>query len=66
MLWTPVNKKTKQVLPAITDAEKAEWLASEFYSSRFNFQAVPGSDKQPAPPPIEAKPAPVKPKEEEK
>jgi len=64
MLWTPVNKKTKQVLPAITDAEKAEWLASEFYAGRFNFQAVPGSDKQAAPPPIEAKAAPVKPKEE--
>lgn len=65
-MWIPVNKKTRLPQPAITDAEKNEWLKSEFYSSRFNFQAVPGSEKQVAPPPIEAKQAPQKSKEEEK
>jgi hypothetical protein len=66
MMWIPVNKKTKQHQPAITDAEKAEWLKNEFYASRFTFQAVPGSDKAKAPEPIEAKSFQSKPKEEEK
>ena len=57
MNWIPVNKKTGQKQPAITDAEKAEMLKSEFYSSRFHFHAVPGSDKPKAPEPVEAKKA---------
>ncbi len=66
MMWIPVNKKTKQHQPAITDAEKAEWLKNEFYASRFTFQAVQGSDKAKAPDPVEAKQFQAKPKEEEK
>ena len=65
MMWIPVNKKTKQPQPAITDAEKSEWLSNPFYAGRFTFQAVPGSEK-PAPAPVEAKPIQSKPKKEEK
>ena len=66
MMWIPVNKKTKQHQPAITDAEKNESLKNEFYASRFTFQAVQGSDKATDPEPIEAKSFQSKPKEEEK
>jgi hypothetical protein len=52
MMWIPVNKKTKQHQPAITDAEKSEWLSNPFYAERFTFQAVPGSDKAKAPEPV--------------
>ena len=55
MMWIPVNKKTKQHQPAITDSEKSEWLKNPFYADRFTFQAVPGSDKPKAPEPVEAK-----------
>ena len=65
-MWIPVNKKTGQKQPAITEAEKAEWLKNEFYASRFTFQAVPGSDKAKAPEPTEARQFQAKPKEEEK
>jgi len=63
MMWIPVNKKNGAKQPAITDSEKNEWLKNEFYASRFNFQAVPGSEKS-APPPVEAKTIDHKTKEE--
>jgi len=55
MMWIPVNKKTGQKQPAITESEKNEWLKNEFYASRFRFELVPGSDKAKAPDPVEAK-----------
>lgn len=53
-MWIPVNKKTGQKQPAITDAERSELMKSEFYANIFNFHAVPGSEKS-APAPVEAK-----------
>lgn len=64
MLWIPKNKKTGKEYPAITDAEKADYLKDPLLAPKYTFIAVPGSDKQPAPPPSEAKQVAQKPKEE--
>lgn len=63
-LWIPKNKKTGMEYPPFTDAEKAAYMADPLLAAKYTFTAVPGSDKQPAPAPIEAKPVAQKPKEE--
>lgn len=55
MLWIPINKTTQTRYPAITDEQKKANDADELIRSKYRYEAVPGSDKQPAPAPVEAK-----------
>lgn len=53
--WIPTNKKTGMSYPAISDEEKAAYLADPLLSTKYNFQIVPGSERPKIAPPVEAK-----------
>lgn len=54
-LWIPVNKTTGTRYPAINDEQKKANDSDPIIRAKYRYEAVPGSDKQPAPAPVEAK-----------
>ena len=63
-LYIPINKTTGAEYPAINDEQKKANDSDPLIRAKYRYRIVLGSEKQPAPPPVEAKA--VTPKTEEK
>lgn len=55
MLYIPINKTTGERYPAINDEQKKAYDNDPVIRPKYRYEVVPGSEKQPAPAPVEAK-----------
>lgn len=54
-MWIPINKTTGYEYPAVNDDGKKSYENDPVLSKKYRFKMVPGSDRQAAPAPVEAK-----------